>query len=123
MKYTWKIRYQDFVEYKKHMKDKAHKHVLRKCIRDMAIAERAYYEGFKPARERVMFKEEIEDIEKVYEKVLASTEESLLDMNPLLLDQMQEFIDLHAKKEMVSKKLESLKVKLGKDKKEEGGDE
>jgi hypothetical protein len=123
MEYSWTIRYKDFLEYKRHMKDKAHTDLIRKYIREMAIAERAYYEGFKPAKERVMFKEEIEDVEKVYGSVIASTNNSIKEILPSLLHYMEEFVNLHGKKDVMEEKLAVLKAKLGKGDKEESEDE
>lgn len=116
MEYKWTINYEDFLEYKKSMKNKAHNELIRRYIREMAIAERGYYEGFKPAKERVMFKEEIEDIENVYQSVLNSTNDALEDMLPTILHYMEEFVNLHAKRDAVGEKLATLKIKLGKDK-------
>lgn len=115
----WTINYQDYVRFSKMHQGKNLKNLLRK----LDVAEQAYYEGFKPGREKVMFEQEIDDIEKVYEKIVKDVDESIEDILPSLLHYMELFVQMHAKKDSVAEKLATLKVKLGKDKKEEKEDE
>lgn len=117
MEYNWAINYKDVLEFKK--KNKSHNELIRRYIREMAIAERAYYEGFKPAKEKVMFKEEIDDIEKVYEQAVVDTDQEIKQILPSLLHYMGEFYDLHSKRDIMTEKLEVLRTKLGKEKEDE----
>jgi hypothetical protein len=81
-------------------------------IREAAIEEQKYYEGFNVGRERHMFKDEIQDVHNVYVNALNEIDEELESVQPVLLNYMKDFIKLHENREIFVEKLETLKCKL-----------
>jgi hypothetical protein len=77
-----------------------------------------YFEGFKYGREKTMFKEELDDLEKVYANAVNTANEQIADMLPSLLHYMEEFVCMHKGLEKVQEKLEVLREKIGENQEE-----
>lgn len=79
------------------------------------IEKRKYYEGFKVGREKKMFEEELNDLEKSYKAVLGHIHKQVEDCLPSLLHYMEEFVTLHKQNEEVRDKLDALLAKTGRE--------
>ncbi len=115
MEFKWNIVYDDFLEYKKMMKDNAFKKRIREYIRERAIEERAYYEGFKPAKEKVMFKEELADVEKMYAATRQEMLDKIEDITPTMIHCMKKFIEAYEIGVAIQEKIDTLDEKLGRE--------
>lgn len=115
MEFKWNIVYDDFLEYKKMMKDNAFKKRIREYIRERAIEEKAYYEGFKPAKEKVMFKEELADVEKMYASTKQEMLDKIKDVSPTMIYYMKKFIEAYEQGLDIQEKIDILNEKLGRE--------
>lgn len=93
----------------------------RKC----KIDRQKYYEGFNAARERVMFNEELKDLEIVYKTALKNYAKEVEDILPTLLHYMDKFLTVHKQNEAVREKLDTLLEKTGRESSDKdcGGDD
>ncbi len=93
-------------------KDYEQKRLDRSTVRTW----KKYYGGlnknWKP--EMGMYKDELEDLEKVYVNTMKSIEGEIRNATPDVLSWMQEFVSLHNQYDAVSEKLEVLQEKMGK---------
>ena len=78
------------------------------------IDRKKYFEGFNVGREKQMFKEELDDLEKVYEHSLNGAKRKIEDVLPSLLHYMEEFVCANKALEGVEEKLDVLREKMGK---------
>lgn len=78
-------------------------------------AKLKYYAGFsypkKIKREKEMFKEELEDLEKMYIEKLKIAQSEMEYINPSLVHYMKEFIQHYEEEQKIKIKLESLQHK------------
>ena len=77
------------------------------------VEHRKYYQGFRVGREKKMFEEELEDIENTYKSII---KELNMDMEVCLhplIHYMEEFVNLHKKKDVFQEKLDALSAKTG----------
>ena len=82
-----------------------------------------YYEGFNLGREKIMFQEELKDLEVVYKTALKNYAKEVEDVLPSLLYYMEKFLTLHKQNETIRDKLEDLMEKTGRQPQDEDGDD
>lgn len=96
--------------------------VWDRYYKNCAIDRQKYYEGFNVGREKVMFQQELKDLETVYKTALENYAKEVEDVLPSLLHYMEKFLTLHKQNEAIRDKLEDLLEKTGRKPQEESGD-
>lgn len=97
--------------------------VWDRYYKNAAIDRQKYYEGFNVGREKVMFQQELKDLETVYRSALDNYEKELEEILPSHLYYMEKFLTLKKQSEAISDKLEDLLEKTGRKSQEETGDD
>lgn len=75
-----------------------------------------YYQGFNTNHhpENKMYKDELQDLEKVYRDALKSVDRDMRDFMPVLINVLGELFNMLRQDEALHEKLDTLLVKLGK---------
>lgn len=99
----------------KAFEDYMHDQIARdKLNRLYEIEYRKYFEGFNVGKEKKMFKEELDDIEKIYVTALEDGKKEMDRRLNSLVHYFRNFLDHYDAQETIEEKLEALRAKLGK---------
>ena len=75
------------------------------------IDKQKYYGGFAVGRDRSIFKEELEQLEKIYQEIIDNSMKELDIISPPLISFMKRFIEHYETIESFGDKLDELKYK------------
>ena len=104
MEYKWVIDTKALQEYAKNFYDRPSPEIIRK-----------YYKGFNKMTYDHILKDEIAELEKVYDDSLIDMRKKVDKILPTLLHYMREFVELYDAIVAIEEKIEVLDAKLGRD--------
>lgn len=78
----------------------------------LEIETRKYYRGFGVSKEKLLFEEELKDLEITYDSLIRDSEKKIEGMTPSLLVLMQRFLDYHSDLQNIQRKREILLEKI-----------